>query len=67
MDNKMKFMSAVEIRAEIDNLLDVVQNKDETFLKVVHAMLGTYVQEKEEAVVGYKIDGTPIGSEEAIT
>ncbi len=45
-------MSTVEIRAEIHSYLEKVE--DERFLKVVHSMLGTYVQEQE--VIGYRTD-----------
>ena len=55
-------MSAVELRAEIDALMDQV---DGAFLKVVHAMLDTYVNEKESAeTIGYDIKGNPILAEE---
>lgn len=47
-------MSAVEIRAEIQSYLDKVQ--DESFLKVVHSMLGTYLQEQEREIIGYRTD-----------
>ena len=50
-------MSAVEIRNEIQSYLDKVQ--DESFLKVIHSMLGTYVQEQEDPIISYDIDGTP--------
>ena len=53
-------MSAVELRTEIDSLLDVVQNKNESFLKVVHSMLSTYAQELDDPVLGYETDGTPL-------
>lgn len=53
-------MSAAEIRSEIDNLLDRVQDKNESFLKVVHSMLSTYVQEQEDPIIGYEVDGTAI-------
>lgn len=57
-------MSAAEIRSEINRYLDLV--KDESFLKVVHSMLGTYIleQKKEEAIIGYDIDGTPRTADE---
>jgi hypothetical protein len=51
-------MSAVEIRAEIQSYLEQV--KDESFLKVVHSMLGTYVQELEDSIIGYEADGSPV-------
>ncbi len=52
-------MSAVEIRTEIDNLLDKVQDQDESFLKVVYSVLCTYVQEQKDPTLGYETDGTP--------
>ena len=57
------FMSTAEIRSEIDRYLDLV--KDERFLKVVHSMLGTYIEEKKkEPIISYDIDGTPRTAEE---
>lgn len=50
-------MSAVEIKTEIQSYLDKVH--DESFLKVVHSMLGTYVKEHEDPIIGYDIDGNP--------
>lgn len=57
---KQMLMSAVEIRAEIDSLLDKVQGQNESFLKVVHSMLSTYVQGQEDPIIGYETDGTPV-------
>lgn len=51
-------MSAAEIKAEINLYLEKV--KDETFLKVVHSMLDTYVKEHEDPIIGYDIDGLPL-------
>jgi len=51
-------MSAVEIRTEIQSYLEQVQ--DESFLKVVHSMLGTYVKEHEDPIIGYDVDGVPL-------
>ena len=51
-------MSAVEIRSEIQSYLDKVQ--DESFLKVVHSMLGTYIKELEDPIIGYDVDGVPL-------
>lgn len=57
-------MSAAEIRTEINQYLDLV--KDESFLKVVHSMLNTYIQEKmEDPIIGYEIDGAPVRAGEA--
>ncbi len=50
---KLSFMSAVEIRSEINSFLDQV---DDSFLKVIHSMLGTYVQQKEDPILGYRVD-----------
>ena len=51
-------MSSLEIRHEIDFFLGQV--KDESFLKVLHSMLGTYVQEQEDPIIGYETDGTAV-------
>ncbi|MEM6261364.1 MAG: hypothetical protein AAGI38_02570 [Bacteroidota bacterium] len=53
-------MSVIEVRKQIDQYLDQV---DENFLMVVHAMLETHV-EQEQAIVSYDIDGTPRTAEE---
>ena len=53
-------MSAVEIRTEIDNLVEKVHEQDESFLKVVYSMLSTYVQEHKDPILGYETDGTPV-------
>jgi hypothetical protein len=50
-------MTALEIRTEINNYLK--QIKDESFLKVVHSMLDTYVKEQEDPIIGYDIEGNP--------
>jgi hypothetical protein len=55
---KQMLMSAVEIRSEIQSYLDKVQ--DESFLKVVHSMLGTYIKELEDPIIGYDVDGVPL-------
>ena len=49
-------MTSTELKAEVYQLIDRL---DEPFLKVVHSMLGTYVQQQEDPIVGYDIDGTP--------
>ena len=50
-------MSVVEIRSEIHQIIDRL---DEDFLKVVYAMLDTYLQQQEtDPIVSYDIDGTP--------
>lgn len=56
-------MSIQQIRQEIDQYLDQV---DESFLKVVHAMLTTYTNEQEEdPIIGYDVDGTPMYASQA--
>ena len=58
MELKLMLMSTVEIRSEIDLFLDQV---DESFLKVVHSMLNTYVRENvEDPIIGYDVDGKPL-------
>ena len=57
-------MSSAEIRVEINKYLDQV--KDESFLRVVHSMLDTYIHQIEEnPIVGYDIEGNPIHASEA--
>lgn len=57
-------MSAAEIRSEIDSYLDLV--KDENFLRVVHSMLGTYVEQQEGIILGYRVDtGEPVHAGQA--
>ncbi len=55
-------MSTVEIRSEIELFLDQV---DESFLKVVHSMLNTYLEQQKDPVIGYEVDGTPVHASEA--
>lgn len=64
MITKLMIMSAVEIRAEINAYLEKVQ--DESFLKVVHSMLNTYVQEQEDPIEGYDIHGNPMRASQLI-
>ena len=54
---KQMLMSATEIRAEVHQMIDEVDNN---LLEAIHAMLGTYKKGQEDPVVGYEIDGTPI-------
>jgi hypothetical protein len=54
MHVKQLLMSAVEIRTEIQSYLEQV--KDESFLKVVHSMLETYVHEQAKEIIGYRTD-----------
>jgi phospholipid N-methyltransferase len=58
MITKLMLISALEIKAEIQSYLEQV--KDESFLKVVHSRLDTYVKEQEDPIIGYEIDGTPV-------
>ncbi len=51
-------MSAIELREEINRYLDEVQ--DESFLKVVHSMLGTYIKEQEDPIIGWDIESNPL-------
>ena len=55
-------MSTTELRTEVHHLLDQI---DDHFLTVVYAMLDTYVQQEEEGVIGYELDGTPVTAEYA--
>lgn len=50
-------MNAAELRAQINNKLEKVE--DERFLKVVHSMLDTYVQEQEEEDFDHVIESIP--------
>lgn len=63
MHLKLLLMSTAEIRTEIHDYLDRVE--DESFLKVVHSMLGTYMKEQADPIIGYEIDGTPVRASEA--
>jgi hypothetical protein len=56
-------MSAAQLKTEIHEYLDAV--KDETFLKVVHSMLNTYVQENQ-IIVGYRPNNQSITQDELI-
>ena len=59
---KRMIMSTAEMRAEIQSYLEKVE--DESFLKVVHSMLGTYVQEQEDPIEGYDLEGRPMRASE---
>ncbi len=50
-------MSTTELRTEVHHLIDQI---DDHFLTVVYAMLDTYVQQEEEGIIGYELDGTPV-------
>jgi hypothetical protein len=56
-------MSTAKLRTEIHAYLEAV--RDETFLKVVHSMLNTYVQENQ-IIVGYRPDNEAITQSELI-
>lgn len=54
-------MSTIQIRTDIDNYLNQI---DDSFLKVVHSMLATYVKEQQieppqPVILGYDIEGNP--------
>ncbi len=55
-------MSVVEIKTEIQSYLEQVT--DESFLKALHAMLGTYLQGQEDPIEGYDLDGNPMRASE---
>jgi len=55
-------MSKAEIRSQIDGYLEEL---DESFLKVVHSMLATYVKEQKEHIIGYDINGKPVTANDA--
>ena len=64
MELKWILMNAADIRLEINQYLELV--KDERFLKVVHSMLNTYIQENvEDPIIGYDIEGAPVRASEA--
>ncbi len=56
-------MSTAQLKTQIHVYLDAV--KDETFLKVVHSMLNTYLQE-QQIVVGYRSDNQAIAQDELL-
>ena len=50
-------MGSLQLRSDIENYLDQI---DEGFLKVVHSMLHTYLEEQDK-IVGYRIEtGEPV-------
>ncbi len=55
-------MTRTELKAEVYQLIDRL---DEPFLKVVHSMLDTYVQQQEDPIVGYDLEGQPLHANEA--
>ncbi len=60
--SKYPSMSTTELRTEVHHLIDQI---DDHFLTVVYAMLDTYVQQEEEGIIGYELDGTPMTAEYA--
>ena len=50
-------MSSSQIRSEIHQIIDQL---DESFLKVVHSMLGTYVEQKKDEIIGYDGNENPL-------
>ena len=50
-------MSAIEMRNDI---LKWTEQVDDTFLSAVHAMMGTYVKQQEDPILGYEADGTAV-------
>lgn len=59
--DKLRPMINTELRTQIDGYLDQI---DDHFLKVVHSMLSTYIEE-QETIIGYKASGEPLLAEEA--
>lgn len=57
MQVKSMFMSAVEMREQVHELIDQL---DDRLLEAVYAMLETYMQKEEDPVLGYETDGTPV-------
>ena len=55
-------MSALQVKTQIHKCLEKVE--DEKFLRVVYAMLNTYVEEQQE-IVSYNIKGEPLDIETA--
>ena len=49
-------MSTNELRAEVHQMVDSL---DESFLRIVHSMLGAHAKENEDPIVGYDIYGEP--------
>lgn len=53
---KTMLMNTSELRAEVHQMVD---NLDESFLRIVHSMLGTHAKENEDPIAGYDIYGEP--------
>jgi predicted ribonuclease YlaK len=51
---KIKALSTIELKAQLHQYID---NADETFLKMVHAMSKEY---KKTEVIGYTVGGVPL-------
>lgn len=49
-------MSAAEIRSELHQLIDQV---DERFLKAVYLMVSAYQKQEEDPIAGYDLEGNP--------
>lgn len=54
-------MDSTKIRSEIHHIIDQI---DESFLNVVHSMLATYMQQKDNPIIGYDVKGNPLYAEE---
>ena len=54
-------MDSTKIRSEIHHLIDQI---DESFLNVVHSMLDTYMQQKDNPIIGYDVKGNPLYAED---
>lgn len=54
---KLCDMDSTAIRTEIH---DIVDHLDDSFLKVVYAMLEAYQQEQQDSIIGYDAAGNPI-------
>ncbi len=56
-----KNMDSTQIRSEIHQIIDQI---DESFLNVVHSMLETYMQQKNNPIIGYDSKGNALYAEE---
>lgn len=53
----MQLMDVIELKTQVHQQIDEL---DDTFLKVIHAMLKTYNEEqKRNPIVGFDVDGKP--------
>jgi len=55
-------MSSTQIKSEIHQIVDRL---DESFLKVVHSMLDTYIQQQDNLIIGYDLEGEPLNAGKA--